>query len=189
MLGVKEGFLADGKIIVGDRIERLNGMEIELLVKGLSKGKLEEMLSERPLRLTLLRDRTVDPERYPCGEFMLRNTAGVCLYPEPEEPGFRTAERRVSWNHRRPLLIEEISAVDPDIICLQDVDHINDMNDSLTPLGYESWYLQLLHHPINSPRSLDFSVHFISVFSKSNANMIHTRTENSSFPSRTKLTY
>ena len=158
MLGVKEGFLADGKIIVGDRIERLNGMEIELLVKGLSKGKLEEMLSERPLRLTLLRDRTVDPERYPCGEFMLRNTAGVCLYPEPEEPGFRTAERRVSWNHRRPLLIEEISAVDPDIICLQDVDHINDMNDSLTPLGYESWYLQLLHHPINSPTALHFSV-------------------------------
>jgi endonuclease/exonuclease/phosphatase family metal-dependent hydrolase len=142
VLAVKEGYLADGKIFQGDRIERLNGMEVELLVKGLTQGKLEEMLSERPLRLTLLRDRKVDPARYPCGEFLLRNTAGVCRYPEPEEPGFRTAERRVSWNHRRPLLVEEMSALDPDIICLQDVDHINDINDALSPLGYESWFVR-----------------------------------------------
>src|SRR5688500_7617813 len=42
----------------------------------------------------------------------------------------------LDWNQRRLHILHEILHHNPDIICLQEVDHYNFINSSLTPLGY-----------------------------------------------------
>lgn len=45
-------------------------------------------------------------------------------------------ERALDWGVRRPLLLQELAAATPDIICLQEVDHYKFLEAALSPLGY-----------------------------------------------------
>ncbi|KAJ1524982.1 hypothetical protein ONE63_009833 [Megalurothrips usitatus] len=45
-------------------------------------------------------------------------------------------EAALDWNVRRPLMLQELAAACPDIICLQEVDHYKFLETALSPLGY-----------------------------------------------------
>ncbi|KAK3918694.1 Nocturnin, partial [Frankliniella fusca] len=45
-------------------------------------------------------------------------------------------ERALDWAVRRPLMLQELAAAAPDIICLQEVDHYKFLEAALSPLGY-----------------------------------------------------
>lgn len=48
-----------------------------------------------------------------------------------------------SWDYRSVMILEEIKSYDPDILCLQDVDHFQDWwRPQLMLLGYSSFYQQ-----------------------------------------------
>ena len=61
------------------------------------------------------------------------------------------------WNSRRVRLIEEILTVNPDVLCMQEVDHFGLFNTLLTPLGYKGAFIPkpdspaLIAHDTNGP--------------------------------------
>merc|ERR1719228_1445758 len=49
--------------------------------------------------------------------------------------------RALNWNTRRWRLLEEIIEHDPDIICLQEVDHFKFLQRALGSIGYEGHFV------------------------------------------------
>lgn len=50
-------------------------------------------------------------------------------------------KQTMGWAHRHPLLLNRLRQLNPDIICLQEVDHWRDWEEPLAGLGYENTYL------------------------------------------------
>ncbi|KAL6756155.1 hypothetical protein V8C86DRAFT_118210 [Haematococcus lacustris] len=47
----------------------------------------------------------------------------------------------LSWRHRFPLLVKELLHWGPDIVCLQEVQHFEDLQEELSQAGYQGAYL------------------------------------------------
>eukprot|EP00928_Gymnodinium_smaydae_P023167 TRINITY_DN19222_c0_g2_i1.p1 TRINITY_DN19222_c0_g2~~TRINITY_DN19222_c0_g2_i1.p1 ORF type:complete len:446 (+),score=35.33 TRINITY_DN19222_c0_g2_i1:70-1407(+) len=73
-----------------------------------------------------------------CAQFRVRGSAGVHYYQEPLDSChvFRTAQSNLLWERRMPMLLDEIRLYSPDIICLQEVDHFDEIKASLQSSGY-----------------------------------------------------
>eukprot|EP00878_Enallax_costatus_P017115 GHUV01017970.1.p1 GENE.GHUV01017970.1~~GHUV01017970.1.p1 ORF type:complete len:778 (+),score=281.41 GHUV01017970.1:24-2357(+) len=48
----------------------------------------------------------------------------------------------LDWHHRKAAIVEELAHLQPDIVCLQEVDRYEDLEADLQQLGYSGIYLQ-----------------------------------------------
>lgn len=76
--------------------------------------------------------------------FRVPGSAGVHYYQEPLDNChvFRTAQHNLLWERRLPMLLEEIRAHAPDIICLQEVDHFLALESALQSSGYSGQFFK-----------------------------------------------
>jgi len=82
---------------------------------------------------------SVDIDPVECvGRFRSPGSAGVHYYQEPLDKChvFRTSQANLKWQLRLPVILKEISEHSPDIICLQEVDHFDDLIEFLQRFGY-----------------------------------------------------
>jgi len=56
-----------------------------------------------------------------------------CLADWASDAFPRVAAEHLAWEYRKPLIIAEIMRADPDIVCLQEVDHFDDLKAILLP--------------------------------------------------------
>lgn len=66
-----------------------------------------------------------------------------------QDGGFiRAPQEALQWDHRKALLLAEITAADADIVCLQECNHFEDcFEPELARLGYAGHFVAKLHSP------------------------------------------
>lgn len=69
-------------------------------------------------------------------------SAGMHYCNELDRPSyyFRAAAKHLAWQHRFPLILNDILAHSPDVVCLQEVDRFEDFRFALKTAGYEGTF-------------------------------------------------